>query len=807
MDTLAQDVRFALRTLRKNPGFTIIAVLALALGVGASAAIYSVIDGVLLRTLAYRDPARLVRIYEIFPNGYGSVAAANFDDWRAQSRSFSDLVLYSNGNENLQGAGEAVRLRTVTASANLFNALGVEPLRGRTFAAGDDEPGAPPVVILSEGFWRRRFAGDPAAVGQTITLDGRASTVIGVMPSRFRFPAGTDATDLWSPLALSPAERASRGSHLYGVIARLAPGATVESARRDLAGVARRLEKQYPDEQAGRSVRLVSLSDDVVGYVRPVLLVLFGAAVVVLLVACLNVANLLLARSTDRNRELAVRCALGAGRARLVRQMITESLVLAVGGAAIGALIAQWGVQAFVTLAGSTLPRSADVRFDGGVFAFLVAAAALMALGVGIAPALRASRADVKSTLNAGGSRAVARGGDRSRDALIVSEIALALLLVAGAGLLVRTFVHLRSADTGMRADNVLTFRVSVPAERYPDTAIATRFYAPALERIQALPGVSHAGAISALPLSQWGINGDFSIEGHPPAPASSPYRAEWRAVGGEYFTALGIPLLRGRNFTEADKPGSGFNVLVNQALVTNFFHDEDPIGQRLNLGDAVMLTIVGVVGSVRQAGLERGPLPEVYFSMRQIERTMIAPLMGEMSFVVAGKVPVNTLLPAIRGAIHSVDENQPLFAVRTMEGVISDSLADQRLYLGLLASFAGIALALAAAGIYGVMSYLVTQRTREIGIRMALGAEPGAVMRMVIGQGMGRVAIGVAAGLAAAFASTRVLAGLLHGVTPTDPGTLAAVVAILAGIAMLAIYIPARRAMRVDPNISLRTE
>jgi putative ABC transport system permease protein len=809
MDRLLQNLRYAVRTLRKAPGFTALVVLTLALGIGANTAIFSVVNALLLRPLPYQEPDRLVRLYETFPlasgEGQGSVSVPNFLDWREQTRTFDGLAAYSDGDVNLQGVDRPERLSSVTATANLFSLLGARPRLGRTFVPTDDEPGAPPVVVLSEGLWEQRFGGDPGVLGETILLDGQAHTVVGVMPERFRFPAGAARTDVWLPLKFTPSQAENRGSHWMAVLGRLRPGATLEAAGAEMSQIAARIEEQYPDQQEGRGIKLVPLRETVVGKVRPALLVLLGAAGLVLLIACANAANLLLARSAARRREIAIRTALGAGRGRVIGQFLTEALLLALAGAVLGLALAAAGIRVLVGLAGPSLPRAGEIGFDAGVVAFLVLVTGLTAVGFGLAPALQASGIRLHEDLKEGSGKASAgRSGQRFRSALVVSQIALSLVLLIGAGLLMKTFVALLSTETGMQTENVLTMNVSIPAQRYPDATATARFFDPVLEQVRSLPEVAAAGWTTHLPLQAWGLNGPFTIEGRPaPATAAESPRAEFRGVSSGYFAALNIPLLRGRGITAQDAGDAPPVLVVNQTLAERYFPDGDPIGQRILLWDGFAIPIAGVVGDVRQAELTREPLAELYAP----HSLMVQFGLTDMTLVVSTRIPSTTIAAAAQRAIEAVDPEQPVYNVQTMEQVVANSVSDRRLYLWLLGTFAAVALALAIAGIYGVIAYAVTQRTREFGIRIALGAQTASVLGLVLRHGAKLAVLGLLIGLPAAFALTRVLGSLLYGVSATDPVTFISVALLLISVALLASYLPAHRATRVNPTVALRAE
>jgi predicted permease len=798
---MLQDIRFAIRAFRKSWGFTFVAVMALALGIGANAALFTVLNAVLLKPLPYAESGRLIRIFETFvPRGYGSVSVPNFIDWRSQNHTFDHLEAFSVGSLNLQSNGEPERIPSVLATAGIFEMLGAKPMLGRTFAADEDQPGKSNVVVISERLWRRRFAADPNLLGSQITLDGQAATVIGIMPASFEFPPGAVTRTVWMPLQFTPEQLGRRGAHWLAVAGRIKQGITLEAADSEMKQIAARIATQFPGEQKGRSVQLRSLQEVLVGNLRPVLLVLMGAVGFVLLIACANVANLLLARAASRTREVAVRAALGASRPRLIRQFLTESLLLAFAGGAVGAIIGSFGVRALLVLAADQIPLAGDISLDRTVFLFLLAVCVAAGIIFGLAPAFQSARHDLQAGLReAGRSGSAGVRGARLRGALVISEFALSIVLLAGAGLLIRTCLALNGTDPGLVSSGVLTMSVSVPDEKYPDNSMWRRFYAPALDRIRALPGVREAAIISLLPLQTWGWNGDFRIEGQPQVdPARRPL-AEFRLVSPGYFRVMGVRVLKGRDFDARDSGTSAPVVLINDALAKRYFPGQDPVGRRLEWDG--WRTIVGVVGSTRQAGLDREPLAELYLSAGQS-----GPISG-MTFVVSVAVDPGSLTRAVTSAIRSVDPAQPVFGVKTMQEVVSDSLSNQRLYAWLLGVFAALALTLASAGIYGVMSYLVTQRTQEFGVRMALGAGGREVLGIVLRQAGLLIAAGLAIGLIGALAVTRVLANVLFGVKPTDPVTFIAVSAVLVFVAMLATLLPAWRATRVDPMVALRYE
>ena len=806
LDDIRRDVRFGLRSLRRSPGFTVVAVLCLALGIGANAALFSVLNAVLLRPLPYPEPDRLVRVYETMETfGEGSVSGPNYRDWVAQSTGFESLVASIRGSRNLQQGENAERIRTVEATPNLFQMLHApRPLRGRFFVPGTDEPKKSMVAVLSESFWRRRFNADPGLVGKTIRLDGDFYTVIGIMPDSFAFPAlAREPTEAWL-LYVAPPYGESRGAHFLTVTGRLKPGVSLKQATTQLVQVAARIEKAFPDNQAGRSVKVVPLRESIVGKTRLALLVLLGAVFLVLLIACANVANLLLARAAVRQREVAVRLALGAGRARLVRQFLVESLVLALAGAALGLLLAFWGMSALAPLVQVALPISGGLHLDGRVFLFLLAVAGFSGIVFGLVPALQAARGDVRETLVDGGSgRTTASGGQqRFRNGLVVAEIAFSLILLVLAGLLLRGFLKVSGTEPGFVSQGVITGHLSVPSAK-DDTV--PRFYRPLLERVRALPGVRSASLITMLPVQEAYTNASYTVVGRPVPPLPQQPMAEMRVVSPGFFATLGIPVLRGRDFAERDGEKGITSVVVNEVLARKEFPGEDPIGRRIHM-DGMDLEIIGVIGAIHQAGLDVAPLAEVYMPYAGA-RGPYADILSDVVLVVKTAGAPGALADDLRRTVRAVDPGVPLHKVLTMDEVISDSLATRRLYLWLLVLFAGIALTLSAAGLYGVISYLVAQRTREIGMRMALGARELDVIALVMRQGSRLTVLGILVGVICAFVLTRWLESLLDGVSARDPLTFLSITGVLALIALLATFIPASRAARVNPILAIRKD
>jgi putative ABC transport system permease protein len=803
MRTLWQDVRYGARMLRKQPTFTAVAVITLALGIGANSAIFSIVNSVLLRPLQLKEPDQLVRLYETLPQGgTGSVSFPNLKDWREQSEAFTGIAAYQLGDFNLRGPDHPERVNGATVSPDFFDVLEAPPALGRTFREGEDLPGNNRVVVLSNQLWKRNFGGDPAVVDKDIALGGENYTVIGVMPPDFRFPSASTA--LWVPIVITQNQQSSRGNHFLNTIARLKPGVTVEQAQRQMGVIGARLEQQYPDSQAKRNILVSSLPEETVARVRPALKILLGAVGFVLLIACTNVANLLLARATARRKEIAIRTALGAGRGRLVRQFLTESVMLSVLGGALGLLMSKWGVDGLVALSAGFLPRASEVTIDGRVVGFTLLLSFVTGIAFGLAPALQVSRTDVQGMLKEGGNAGSSGQRNWLRSFLVVAEVSLSLVLLIGAGLLIKSFFQLQRTESGLRPDNVLTMRVSLPAARYNTPQTAAGFYRQVLERTSALPGVESAAVVNMLPLQLSGFNGSVSVEGQPPPPPGQYVLVEFRSASADYFRALGIPLVAGRFFSEQDAENSAPVVIINQEFANKLFPNEDPIGKRIRAQSNDWQTVVGVVGNVKQWRLTRPPSPEVFIPYTQ---AAYAGLIQSMSLVVRGKSDPAPLAEALRQQVLAVDPNQPVYDVKTMEKIVADSMSDSRMNTMLLSIFAALAMVLAMIGIYSVMSYTVTQNTREIGIRMALGAQAGDVLKLVVGQGLALTFIGVAVGVAAAFGLTRLMSSLLYGVTATDPLTFVIVSAVLVSVAVASCYIPARRALRVDPIIALRYE
>jgi predicted permease len=825
METLWQDVRYGLRMLAKAPAFTALAVITLALGIGANSAIFSIVNAVLLEPLPFHNPGQLVQLWETeSAPGHYPFAGPDYLDWQAQSRTLEGTSLYSwPKNVSVSGEGQPEQATLVQTQANFFSLLGVTPLVGRTFANGEDAAGHNHVAVLSYGFWQRQLGGRPNAVGANIELDGQSYSVIGVMPDWFRFPA---ATDLWAPEDMSLKALGQRGNHSYRAIGRLKPGVTIPQAQAELATIAGRLAKQYPGSNTDVSAVVVSLREQLVGKSRTQILVLLGAVALVLLIACANVANLLLVRATGRHREIALRGALGASRGRLVRQLLTESVLLALVGAALGAGLAWAAVTYFSASAAFPLPRPNPISVDGTVLLFTIAIALLVGLLFGLAPALETSQLHLSEELKASAQAVVSATGHRRllRDALVVAEIAISLALLVGAGLLLRSFANLRDLNIGIRPQNLVSARVNPPEAKYTTMEARQAFYDQLLRRIENTPGVRDAAISSEIPL-EGGSNGYIKIPGVE-NPAFDRILVEWNFITPDYFRTYGIPFIRGRNFNAQDledmaetarkidamqksgansmPPNAGLHgvAVINQTMARTFWPGKNALDKIFNM-DGFPVRIVGVVGDVREWGIREPVIPQAYLPVP------FALMEGAFPLAVTVRTSANNAggIAAMRDALRSVDPSLAVFRPRTMDETIAESMAGTTYQTTLLAVFAVLALVLAAVGIYGVMSYGVSQRTHEIGVRMAIGASPGAVMKLILGEGLRLVLIGLAIGIAGAFALTRSLSSLLYGVGAGDPLTFAGVAVVLAAVALAACAVPARRAMRVDPMLALREE
>jgi putative ABC transport system permease protein len=807
--------------LWKNRGISAIVILALALGIGANTAIFSVVNTVLLRPLPYDESDRLVFLNEKSPVlDEMSISYPNFTDWRTHNQSFERIGVYNRGSYNLTGTGEAERIITGQMSADMFTLLHANALHGRVYTNDEDKPGGAPVVVLSHALWQRRFGGQTSILNQPITLNTKSYTVIGVMPETFQYPS---RVEMWVPVGqLSDQPNwKSRGNHpgLYGV-GRLKPGVTIEQADADLNTLAANLEKQYPDSNAGNRVRLRPLMEIYVSDVRRALWVIFAAVGFVLLIACFNIANLLLARATSRRKEMAIRTAVGASRWRLARQLLTESVLLSLVGGALGLLLGRWGIDLILYMSPDAIPRSREIGLDGIVLAFTIGVSFLTGILFGLIPALQAGEVDVHETLKETGRGVSARHW--LRNSLVVSEVAVTLVLLIGAGLMIRSFYLLHKVNPGFSFDHLTSFSVALPQKKYATEELRASFYNRLLENIRALPGVESTAAASGLPLGNNGWQTGFIIDGQPRPPRDQTPLMEACLVTPDYFKAMNIPVLRGRVFTDRDNrshlAGKDLSklddnqreiaavntIVIDEEFARRYWPNEDAVGKRILLGGdetGQKLEVIGVVGRVKMESLnQNSDRVQGYFSFAQL------PSDG-MTVIVKGSSDPNQLISSIRAAVREIDPDQPIYSPLTMQEIRAESVAGERLNLTLLSLFAGIALVLAIVGLYGVMSYSVTQRTHEIGIRMAIGARPRDVFAMILGQGVKLAVIGVAIGLVLAFAATRLMATMLFGVAPTDLPTFATISLLLISVAVLACYLPGRRATKVEPTISLRYE
>ena len=808
MDTLLQDIRYALRMLAKKPGFTLAAVLAIAIGIGANTAIFSVVNAVLLRSLPYKEPDRLTVVLSHKRDtlrGSGSAAFLDVVDWQKQSQSFEGMAVFRSMGYTLTGAGEPDRITGARVSADFFSLLGVGAVEGRTFRPEEDQRGAERVVVLGHGLWQRRFGGDSSVIGKSLTLNAEPHTVIGVLPADFRFSIDIADAEMWTPIAHDGEVLDERGAHYLKVIGRLKPGVSLNEAQLEMNEIAGRLEQQYPAENTGRVVNLAPMYEHLVGSIRRWLVILLGAVGLVLLIACSNVANLMLARSAARAKEIAIRTALGASRRRVVLQLLTESLILALLGGGAGLLLALWGIELLIKLGPRDIPRLNDISVDGTVLWFTAVASILTGLIFGLMPALKASKPDLNGSLKEG-SRGTSESFSRysMRNMLVVVQMALTLIPLAGAGLLVKSFMRLQQVKPGFAAENVLTMRVSLPA-LFDEGDKAAVFFKQLTERVENIPGVESAGAITILPLGGSNNRTSFNIKSRP-YPENQEPLAEFRAITPNYFSAMGIPIKRGRTFTEHDVKGKPGAVIINETMARRYWPDEDPLGKIISIGVSVSENepteweIVAIVGDTKHFSLDSEAVPEMYIPHTQQPWT-------SMALAVRSPIDPAQLSSLVRAQVLSIDRNQPISDVRPMGEIVARSISQQRFYMLLLSLFAAMALVLSAVGVYGVMSYSVTERTREIGIRMALGAQTRDVLKYVVGQGMALTLAGVVIGLVGAFLLTRLMANMLYQVETFDPQTFAAISLLLSLVAFVACYIPARRATKVDPMVALHYE
>ena len=809
MQTLWQDLRYGARMLWKSPGFTLIAVITLALGIGANTAIFSVIDALMLRPLPFREPDKLFQVWESNVKlGYKEMSASypNFADWRDQNQVFEQIAIYSDSTFNLTGAAEPERIKGAVVAPAFFPLLGVKPMLGRVLAPEEDHPNKVFSVVMSESLWRRRFNSDPQIIGRTISLDAESFTVVGVVPNISNLAGLPNDTEVWISISQAYGFDNRRG-HGYLVMARLRPGVTREQAQADMDRIAGALAVQYPESNTDRGVRLVPLQEQIVGDFKLALLALLGAVLFVLLIASANVANMLLARAAGRQKEISIRAALGAGRLRLVRQLLAESLLLAGLGGAAGLLLAVWGVYLLVAFGPAELPRAGEVVVDMRALGFTFAVSLLTGIIFGLAPALQASRPDINETLKEGVRGAAGSAGHRRmRSLLVVSEIALSLVLLVGAGLLMRSFLKLQAVAPGFNPNNMLTMRVSLEGPSYEKAESRIAFYDQLLDKIKALPGVQSVGARSHIPLvpADNYANLAFAVEGRLSDPANR-LTAYYNTVSPDLFRTMEIPVSKGRPFNEHDDQKAQKVIIINETLARRYFPGGDPIGKRISLKDENpkeedWATIVGMVKDTKPIALDEKPAPEMYMPFAQRPAR-------SMALIIRTTNKPESVAAAVRRNVQALDRNQLAYGLRTFEGVMSEAVAKPRFRASLLGVFAAVALILAMVGVYGVMSYAVTQRTREIGIRMALGAEPRDARKMVMRQGAKLAAAGVAIGSVAAAALTWLIEGLLFDLRAADPATFVAAPLLLAGAALLACYIPARRATKVDPMVALRCE
>ena len=821
MQTIWQDVRYATRMLLKHPGITFIVIVALALGIGANTAIFSVVNAVLLQPLPYEESDRLVFLTESTATvDEMSLAYPNFMDWRAQNHVFDKIGVYNRQSYNLTGAGEAERIITGQVSADLFSALRVNAQLGRVFTNEEDKPGATPVVVLSHALWQRRFGGQANIINQALTLNGKSYTVIGVMPQGYQFPS---RAEMWVPVGQLSGDATwrQRSNHMgLWAVARLKPGVSLASAQADMENIALNLERQYPDINAGSRVKIQPLIEVFVSEIRRALWVLFAAVAFVLLIACANIANLLLARASARQKEMAIRSAMGAGRWRIVRQLLTESVLLALVGGSFGLLLARWGIDLILYVSPDAIPRSKEISLNWRVMSFTIGVSCVTGVLFGLVPALQSGGVNVHKTLKETGRGVTGRHWLRS--SLVVVEVAMTLVLLIGAGLMLRSFYRLQNISPGFSYEHVTSFSVSLPAQKYATEAQRADFYKRLLDNSRALPGVEATAATSGLPLGNNGWQTSFAVDGRPLPPRDQIPSMSACLVTPDYFRAMNIPLKAGRYFVDSDnrsfltgkdlskfneneKTMAGLNsIIIDEEFARRYWPNEDAVGKRVKLGPQDKLpivTVVGVVGRVKMEGLrQESNRVQGYFPYAQI-------LGSDMTVIVKGSSDPNQMMAAVREQVREIDANQPIYSIRTLNEILAESVAPERLNLTLLGLFAGVALLLAIVGIYGVMSHAVTQRTHEIGIRMAVGAQPRDVFRLVIGQGMMLALIGVAFGLVGAFGLTRLMTTMLFGIAPNDPATFASIALVLTLVALAACYLPGRRATKVDPLVALRYE
>ncbi len=814
MRNLFSDLRLGLRILLRNPGFSATAVLLLALGIGANTAIFSVVNAVLLRPLPYQDPSRIMQIWHVppaksFPGmTLFSVSPANYLDWQSQNHSFEEMAAYGGARFNVGGKERPESIQAATVAPNFFSILRVQPLLGRGFTPDDDRPGQGHVVVLGNALWRDRYGADPGVVGRNIVLDGETYNVIGVMPRTFKFPTWAQ---LWTPLAWTDEKRAVRGNHNYLVIGRLKPGIDIRAAQAELSAIATRLEQLYPEDDKGWGAKILTLREQTVSDVRSALLVLLGAVGFVLLIACANVANLVLGKILARKKEIAIRSALGATRFAILRHVLAETVLLSLGGGALGLFLASFGTTLIVKFLADRLPRFAEITLDGSVLAFTAFLALFSGILAGILPALRFTKAEVNEALKQGQSRGSSNSGGKTRGFLVVSEVALSLVLLVGAGLMVRTLYQLSNVRPGFDPNGQLTMTVSIPSNKFTTPAAYISFFERVLQQVRATPGVDSAAVVDDLPMGGGGSHQPVSIEGQPVVPMADQPEVDVRLISPGYLRTMRVPLLSGRDLTDSDAAGRTPTVLISESMAKRFWPDQNPLGKHLTMTfyPGVAREIVGVVGDVKLDSLnETRPTETIYWPLDQIFAPPTEAWRSfPMSLTVRTSINRMIAVSALTAAVHQVDPETPVTEVLTMNELISHSLSPQRSNMLLLAAFAGLALVLTAVGIYSVLSYAVRRRVREIGIRMALGASHSDVLRMVLADGMKPILLGVGIGFGVALALGRVVSSLIYGVRPTDPLTFATVASLLIAVGVLATIVPAYRATQVEPVRTLRDE
>ena len=809
MDTFLQDLRYGVRVFLRNPGFTAVAVLVLALGIGANSAIFSVINAVFLRPLPFREPERLIFVHQTqtqLPISPSTVA--DYLDWKARTKQFENISCFVGyGAHNFSGNERAEQLRSVFVSADLFPMLGVQPMLGRNFLASEDKPDHHRVVLMSYGLWQRRFGADRSLIGKPLKLDGLDYTVVGIMPPDFRFPISGDSyslrIDLWVPFPLSPKRVADRNTHYISVLGRLKPGVTLEKAQTEMTLMAKQMEKEFPKTNIDHGIKLIPLHENIVSNNRLTLWILFGTVVVVLLIACANAANLLLARAASRRKEIAIRTALGVGRIRMLRQLLTESTLLAIAAGALGLLLGSLGTRLLITLSPQTIPRLEETSLDLPVLGFTFAVSILTGLFFGLFPALQLIRTDLNESLNESGRSSASGGHARFRNSLVVAEVALAFLLFIASGLMMKSLIRVLVVEPGLNPVNLLTAELSLSGTKYPNPQSQAAFLKQIVERTKNLPGVDSVAGTTILPLSGGDSSTFFNIIGEPPLPDNQLPGASFRAVTPNYFRTMGIPFLKGRDFNEQDDGREPKAVLISQRMADKYWSGKNPIGQQINIRygtGTVLREIVGIVGNVKHFGLDQDVAPEMYFPLWEDPEYF-------MYLVARTKSDPLALAKTIQQEVARLDRDQPVANIKTMENYFEESVAPRRFSVFLITVFAGIALVLSSIGIYSVISYSVSQRRNELGIRMALGAQARDILRLVVGQGFKLIVLGIAIGLGTALALTRLLTSLLFNVSSRDPFIFIAISLILAVVALLASYIPARRATQVDPMRALRYE